>query len=130
MPNARDNKVKNLADLAAGYTITDAVALVVLRSGDPARRWQDATRLRAAELGRLDPATILFVEYDAVSRRFSLLHLRWSDSLLSYCYSGSTVLSEAMTVALGLRSLYWRDAVARLMRNAELPPAKFRRPLN
>lgn len=108
-------------EFAFGYELRDRVVMVVLRSGNPARRWRDATRLHYAALRGLDPAAIVFVEFNPVSRLFSLLHLRWSERLWSYCYSGATVLSEDATMALGLRTKHWQRELAYLMRAAEVP---------
>jgi hypothetical protein len=100
----------------------DGVVLVVLRGGDPAHRWRDATRLSCSALQGLDPARILFVEFDPFSKQFSLLHMRWSERLWSYCYLGASALSEESATALGLTTLYWQRELGRPLRTpAPLP---------
>lgn len=112
MPYPHDDMLRVPGDVEFNCELRDGVAMVVLHGGKPSRRWRDATRLRCSALVDLDPAAILFVEFDPVGKQFSLLHLRWSDRLWSYCYLGATTMSEAMTAALGLRTQNWRRALA------------------
>jgi hypothetical protein len=120
MTNSFDKLAASCAGVMYGYESKRDLVLVVLCGGDASRRWRDATRLRCSELHGADPASILFVEFDPVSVRLSMLHLRWSPRLWSYCYAGATELSEAMTAALGLRTPNWQHALASLARQATL----------
>ena len=88
--------------LQSGSQRTRPAVMVILRGGQPSRRWANVTRLRATVLRHLDPAAVLYVEFDPASERYSLLHLRWSERLLSYCYAGATVLSATVALSLGL----------------------------
>jgi hypothetical protein len=96
------------------YEIKRGVVLAVLCGGSPSRRWCDATRLHLAELRSVCPESVLFVEFELTSKRFSLLCMRWNPRLWSYCYAGASVLSEAMTTALGLRAPNWQQALANI----------------
>jgi hypothetical protein len=105
-------------DPAFEYEVRGGGALVVLCGGNSSRRWGAATRLRCTVLRDADPAAILFVEYDPQGDRFSLLRMRWSERLWSYCYADSVQLSEIAAAALGLRSANWGRALAYLTRMA------------
>jgi len=108
MPYSHDDVPRIRGDARFICEPGDGVVLVVSRGGDPAHRWRDATRLSCSALQGVDPTAILFVELDPVSKQFSLLHMRWSERLWSYCYLGASVLSEEMSTALGLKTRYWR----------------------
>lgn len=86
-------------------------ALVVLRCCPGQRRWADATRVQRSVLRRINPRSILFVEYQPPGNKFVLLRMNWSERLSSYIYAGETAMSETMVVALGLRSKAWRRAL-------------------
>jgi hypothetical protein len=86
--------------------------MVVLRGGQPSRRWANVTRVHAGALRDLDPAAVLFIEFDPLRESFSLLHLRWSERLLSYCNCGITTLSATMAASLGLKTQHCRKIFA------------------
>ena len=100
------------------YEARGGGVLVVLCGGNSSRRWGTATRLRCSVLRDADPAAILFVEYEPCGDRFSLLRMRWSERLWSYCYADAVPMSETTVAALGLRSSNWRRALAYLTRMA------------
>ena len=96
----------------AGYKPAGRAVMVVLRKARFCRRWNYITHLHDTALAGLDPAAILFVEYESTGQFFTLLRWRWSERLLSYCYAGATPLTDIMVIALGLRSPHWRDVIA------------------
>jgi hypothetical protein len=96
----------------AGNKPAGRAVMVVLRKARFCCRWNCITHLRDTALAGLDPAAILFVEYEPAGQFFTLLRWRWSERLLSYCFAGATPLSDIMVIALGLRTRHWRAVTA------------------